>query len=166
MTQHATIEDQQDQPYAKELELLTKVLEPLGPEQCQEIVNLAAEYIREVSPITWAAGSAEPGEAGAIEIGKDEQGQPVEVPTNTWAIGQPSPLTPDYVTFALFYDDATGTLVALLVQFAQGQNGELVAQYKRERIFNPRYASGPLSLESLYNDLKFFLTYEPEPEPN
>lgn len=139
------------QPHPEELEQLRRILTPLG-DKGDRLIAMLPEYLENVSPITWCAGQTEPGEEPEAVI---------------WQLGQPSPLDATRIVFAIFHDVALGMCVAYSFT-AVALDGKAIGAYFREFIFRPRYATGPIALEALYEDLKAYLTLvdeEPDDEP-
>lgn len=51
-----------DTNHAEEIELLERILSPLGEQRSEHLLSLAEDYLENISPITWCAGQGEPGE--------------------------------------------------------------------------------------------------------
>jgi len=144
MNQEPQREQEQQPDHGEELELLRRVLEPLGERRCAELLSLADDYLEQVSPLTWMAGQSEPGE---------------ENDAVSWKIGESSPLDKDATVFALFYEPDLGAGVAYTFKAIMLEgHPEPMATYQREFIYNPRYGTGPIALNALFEDLKFHLT--------
>lgn len=128
---------------AEELEALSRVLQPLGAERRDVLLSLVSEYLEDVSPIDYCCAEGEAGEADRLE----------------WRLAQPSPLDPTRIVFALFYwpEEKAVAVYSFSAMALEGQEGA-IATYHREVIYKPRFSSGPLALEALYNDLEFHLT--------
>jgi hypothetical protein len=151
--------------HSEEIELLERVLMPLGEARCAEILELAKHYLENVSPIMCAAGFVEPGDP--VPTDSAPRGVPGERPEQvTWRVGAPSPLDPAFVVFAIFEWPEMHCLVAYSISAVAVEGDDRVTGfYHREKIYRPRYAWGPLSLSALYHDLVFHLDLE-EPASN
>jgi hypothetical protein len=137
-----------------EIDMLRRVLEPLGGKRSEHLIALTRDYLENVSPLTWCAAQSEPGEPDGAAV---------------WQLGAPSPLNGDRVVFALFYDPDARCVVAYSFSAVKQEGFEgAVAIYHREYIYRPRYGTGPIALDALYNDLTFHLTAvvdDEEPDP-
>ena len=138
-TTGSTSDTTSDTNHTEEIELLERILSPLGEQRSEHLLALAEDYLENVSPITWCAGRSEPGE---------------ELEAVVWQLGKPSPLSEDRTVFAIFDWPEYRCCVAYsfsAVQ-AQGQDGAL-GYYHREKVYNPRYSTGPISLTALFKEL-------------
>jgi len=148
-----------DSEHAEEMDLLRRVLMPLGEERCSEVLEMVQKYLAHVSPVLGAAGFTEPGDPVS--------GQPGETPDAvTWEVGRESPLDKTRTVFAIFDWPEMRCLVAYSFAALQAEGDDrVIGMYYREKIYRPRYSWGPLTLDALYNDLTYHLDVDVAPEP-
>lgn len=132
----------EDTEHTEELDLFCKVLEPLGERNVARLRELAGEYLKHVSPVTWIAEQLPQGGEGPC-----------------WELGTASPLDKDATIFALFYDDGIGTAYTFKAVTPEG-GGDPVVFYTREFIPHVRYATGPIDLRALFDDLEDHLSVD------
>jgi hypothetical protein len=145
-TTGSTSDTTSDTKHAEEIEMLERILSPLGEERSEHLLALAEDYLENISPISWCAGRSEPGE---------------ELEAVVWELGKPSPLSEDRTVFAIFDWPEYRCCVAYSFSAVQvqGQDGAL-GYYHREKIYDPRYSTGPISLTALFKELEYHLTVE------
>lgn len=150
----------EESPHVEELALLERVLMPLGEERCQQILEMVDTYLEHVSPILGACGFREDGDP--LQELPQESAEQV-----TWQVGAASPIDPTRTVFAIFEWPEMGHCLVAYSFSAVALEGDdkVLARYYREKIYRPRYAWGPLTLEALYNDLTYHLDVAPETEP-
>lgn len=138
-----------DSEHGEELEMLGRVLAPLGDEASAEILRLTSKYLKEVSPITWLVAQSEARDAAD------------KMPRLVWELGSASPLDELSTVFAIFYDGVTATVYTFkAVQPPDG--GAAIMMYTREYVHNVRFATGLIDPRALFADLEDQLTIEKE----
>jgi hypothetical protein len=137
------------------LEALSRVLEPLGAERKEEVVTWVAEHMRQTPMTTYLYAKAEAGDETiyAFEINKA------------------NPLNPDTTVFGIFHWHVQGCFVVYSLAAVSTDDGGAQGMFTRDVVFEPRFASGPVSIDALYNDLDYHLhaspwdDVEPESDP-
>jgi hypothetical protein len=127
------------------LEAVSRVLEPLGAERKAEVVTWVAEHMAQTPLTTYLYAKAEAGDATPYHF----------------EINSPNPLNPDTTVFAIFHWHVQGCFVVYSLAAVTTEDGGAQGMFTRDVVFEPRFASGPVSLDALYHDLNYHLHATP-----
>ncbi|MGH2997661.1 MAG: hypothetical protein ACRDNM_00015 [Gaiellaceae bacterium] len=137
------------------MQSLERVLEPFGPERRQEVLSWAAEHMQATPLIAYLCAVGEPGDADWHEPDAAHREAWSTPKTYEFRIGEASPLDPDNTVFAIFHWHVQGAFVVYSFKTGLLQSGAALAVYSRDLVFNPRFASGPVTLDALHADLEY-----------
>jgi hypothetical protein len=76
-------------------------------------------------------------------------------------LNEPNPLNTTYTVFAIFHWHVQGCFVVYSLAAVMTDDGGAQGMFTRDLVFEPRFASGPVSLDALYNDLDYHLHATP-----
>lgn len=143
------------------LEAVRRVLTPLPEPARGQVLALVAHHMQKVPLVSYVCAVGEASDA-ATHPADAEHPQPWTSPiAYEFRIGQPNPLDQANTVFAMFHWFAQGHVVVFSLNTAQLDTGDALAVYTRDVVFQPRFVSGPLSLDALAADLGYHLEATP-----
>lgn len=143
------------------LEAVKRVLSPLPDGVREEVLALVDEHMAKCPLIAYCCAVGEPSDLETHPPDAEHPSAWTSPVVYEFSIGNPNPLNRANTVFGMFHWHVQGYVVVYSIDTAQLESGDALAVYTRDVVFQPRFLSGPLSLEALAADLGYHLEATP-----
>ncbi len=134
---------------------LENVLTPLGEARRREVMSWVRDYLATTPLVSYLCAQGEPGDVDWHAPDAEHAVAWSTPKTYEFRLGDVNPLDPDNTVFAIFHWYVQGVFVVYSFKASVVDGGGALGIYTRDVVFRPRMASGPVTLNALYQDLDY-----------